>query len=93
MAIHMPRIIHAKRITQQSVNVPQGYLAVYIGDDKKRFVVPVSYLNHPSFQHLLNQAEEEFWFHQPTGGLTLPCTEDVFVDLASHLEQNLRLNL
>ncbi|KAL0422849.1 UNVERIFIED_CONTAM: Auxin-induced protein X10A [Sesamum latifolium] len=88
MAIHMPRIIHAKRITQQSSKIPKGYVAVYVGDDKKRFVVPVTYLNHPSFQHLLNQAEEEFGFHHPTGVLTLPCTEDVFVDLTSHLNRS-----
>ncbi|KAL0384007.1 UNVERIFIED_CONTAM: Auxin-induced protein X10A [Sesamum radiatum] len=88
MAFHMPRIIHAKRITQQSSYVPKGYVAVYVGDDKKRFVVPVTYMNHPSFQHLLNQAEEEFGFHHRTGGLTLPCTEDVFVDLTSHLNRS-----
>uniref|UniRef100_A0A2C9W2T9 Uncharacterized protein n=1 Tax=Manihot esculenta TaxID=3983 RepID=A0A2C9W2T9_MANES len=29
---------------------------------KKRFVIPVSYLNKPSFQDLLIQVEEEFGY-------------------------------
>ncbi|XP_051134468.1 auxin-induced protein 15A-like [Andrographis paniculata] len=67
--------------------VPKGHLAVYVGeyDEKKRFVIPVSFLNHLSFQELLLQAEEEFGFHHPMGGLTIPCSEDLFIDLISHL--------
>ncbi|WZY86400.1 hypothetical protein YC2023_032784 [Brassica napus] len=50
-------------------------------ENKKRFVVPISYLNHPSFQGLLNRAEEEFGFNHPIGGLTIPCREETFVGL------------
>ena len=67
-------------------DVPRGHFAVYVGDiERKRFVVPISYLNHPSFQDLLHQAEEEFGFDHPTGVLTIPCKEETFVDLASRL--------
>ncbi|CAF2146964.1 unnamed protein product [Brassica napus] len=48
-------------------------------------VIPISYLNHPLFQSLLNLAEEEFGFDHPMGGLTIPCTEDYFTALASIL--------
>ncbi|KAF3435823.1 hypothetical protein FNV43_RR22915 [Rhamnella rubrinervis] len=69
-----------------AVDVPRGHLAVYVGEnDKKRFVIPVSVLNQPSFQDLLNQAEEEFGFEHPMGGLTIPCRVDAFTDLISHL--------
>ncbi|XP_057488698.1 auxin-responsive protein SAUR22-like [Actinidia eriantha] len=97
MAIRMPRIIHAKQILRRSssaaskalsaaVDVPKGYFAVYVGEsEKKRFVVPISYLNQPSFQDLLSQAEEEFGFDHPMGGLTIPCREDIFIDLTSQL--------
>ncbi|KAI3447970.1 hypothetical protein Pfo_004635 [Paulownia fortunei] len=84
----MPLIIQAKHNIRQLLNIPKGYIAVYVGDDKKRFVIPVSYLNQPSFQDLLKQAEEEFGFYHPTGGLTLPCREDVFVDLTSRLNRS-----
>jgi len=60
-------------------NVPKGYLAVYVGEEMKRFVIPTSYLNQTSFQYLLSWAEEEFGYDHPMGGLTIPCTEDVFL--------------
>ncbi|KAF7143766.1 hypothetical protein RHSIM_Rhsim05G0066100 [Rhododendron simsii] len=88
MAIRMPRITHAKQGLRWSsaatTDVPKGHFAVYVGEsEKKRFVIPISYLNNPSFQDLLSQAEEEFGFDHPMGGLTIPCREDTFIDLAS----------
>ncbi|KAL7118609.1 hypothetical protein ACP275_02G013600 [Erythranthe tilingii] len=71
-----------------STEVPKGHLVVYVGEnEKKRFVIPLSYLNYPLFQDLLCQAEEEFGFHHPMGGLTIPCSEDRFVDLTSRLSR------
>ncbi|XWS55030.1 hypothetical protein CRYUN_Cryun10bG0139900 [Craigia yunnanensis] len=97
MAISVRRIIHAKQVLCQSklfanragsnqMDVPKGYLAVYVGESqKKRFIVPISFLNQPSFQKLLSIAEEEFGFNHPMGGLTIPCREEVFIDLTSRL--------
>ncbi|XP_057788557.1 auxin-induced protein 15A-like [Salvia miltiorrhiza] len=69
---------------RRSAEVPKGHVAVYVGDnEKKRFVIPVAYLNHPSFQELLFQAEEEFGFNHPMGGLTIPCSQELFVDFIS----------
>ncbi|KAL7257476.1 hypothetical protein ACSBR1_003719 [Camellia fascicularis] len=99
MAIRMPLIIHAKLVLRQSlslkaneaasssaVDVPKGHFAVYVGErEKKRFVIPISYLNNPSFKDLLSQAEEEFGFDHPMGDLTIPCKEDIFIDLTSQL--------
>ncbi|XP_010530796.1 PREDICTED: auxin-induced protein 15A [Tarenaya hassleriana] len=69
--------------SSSSDHVPKGHVAVYVGEkvEKKRFVVPISYLNHPSFREFLNRAEEEFGFDHPTGGLTIPCREEAFLDL------------
>ncbi|XP_057796197.1 auxin-induced protein 15A-like [Salvia miltiorrhiza] len=69
-------------------SVSKGHVAVYVGEnenEKKRFVIPVSYLNHSSFQELLFRAEEEFGFHHPMGGLTIPCSEDLFNGVVSAL--------
>ncbi|KAI8022058.1 Auxin-responsive protein SAUR23 [Camellia lanceoleosa] len=97
MSIRMPRIILAKQILRRSsslkanqaasaADVPKGHFAVYVGEsEKKRFVIPISYLNQPSFQDLLSQAEEEFGFDHPMGGLTIPCSEDIFINLTSRL--------
>ncbi|CAG7910991.1 unnamed protein product, partial [Brassica rapa] len=66
---------------------PKGFLAVYVGESqKKRYVVPVSYLSQPSFQALLSKSEEEFGFNHPMGGLTIPCPEDTFIDVTSGLQ-------
>ncbi|KAL7156491.1 hypothetical protein ABFS83_02G013400 [Erythranthe nasuta] len=74
---------------RRSTEVPKGHLAIYVGEsEKKRFVIPLSYLNHPSFQELLCQAEEEFGFHHPMGGLTIPCSEELFIDITSHLSRS-----
>ncbi|CAN1162734.1 Auxin-responsive protein SAUR22 [Linum perenne] len=70
-------------------NVPKGFLAVYVGEkQKKRFVVPVSYLSKPSFQDLLNLAEDEFGFDHPMGGLTIPCNEETFTYVTSSLSRS-----
>lgn len=88
MGFRLPGIVNAKQIlkrillSQDTSNVPKGHLAVYVGEtQKKRFTVPISYLKHPSFQNLLSQAEEEFGFDHSMGGLTIPCSEEVFTGL------------
>ncbi|TMW80574.1 hypothetical protein EJD97_018174 [Solanum chilense] len=78
MAICMPRII---KKSSTGGDVPKGHFVVYIGEkQKKRFVIPISFLSQPLFQDLLSQAEEEFGFDHPMGGVTIPCSEDVFID-------------
>ena len=72
----------------KAAEVPKGYLAVYVGENqKKRFVIPIAYLSQPSFQELLNHAKEELGYDHPMGGLTIPCREDVFVELISSLNR------
>ncbi|KAL2335063.1 hypothetical protein Fmac_016276 [Flemingia macrophylla] len=75
----------ANHPSSKVVDVPKGYLAVYVGEKMKRFVIPISYLNKDSFQIFLNQAEEEFGYEHPMGGLTIPCREDEFLNITSHL--------
>ncbi|KAK2978309.1 hypothetical protein RJ640_017160 [Escallonia rubra] len=76
----------ANQAGSSALDVPKGYFAVYVGEqEKKRFVIPITFLNRPSFQDLLSQAEEEFGFDHPMGGLTIPCREDTFIALTSGL--------
>ncbi|GMY05581.1 auxin-responsive protein SAUR21-like [Fagus crenata] len=99
MAIRLLSIMHAKQILRRSnsfgkqvastyIDVPKGHIAVYVGESKKRrFVIPLSFLNQHSFQELLSKAEEEFGYEHPMGGLTIPCSEDIFIDLTSRLQE------
>ncbi|XP_027353879.1 auxin-induced protein 10A5-like [Abrus precatorius] len=77
----------AAQAAPKGLEVPKGYLAVYVGEKMRRFVIRVSYLNQPSFQELLSQAEEEFGYDHPMGALTIPCNEDEFLNLTSRLNE------
>ncbi|PIN10439.1 hypothetical protein CDL12_16961 [Handroanthus impetiginosus] len=63
-------------------DVPKGHFAVYVGENRSRYVIPITYLGHPEFQNLLQRAEEEFGFHHDMG-ITLPCDEQDFCSLIS----------
>ncbi|XP_075074905.1 auxin-induced protein 15A-like [Nicotiana tabacum] len=81
MAIRMPRII---KKSSSAGDIPKGHFAVYVGQkQKKRFVIPISFLNQPSFQNLLSQAEDEFGFNHPMGAITIPVPEDIFIGITS----------
>ncbi|KAL6213731.1 hypothetical protein ACLB2K_013175 [Fragaria x ananassa] len=92
MVIHARQTLRRHKSRSQSISsnseptstaaldVPKGYFVVYVGEEdeeKKRHVIPISYLNQPSFQDLLSQAAEEFGFDPPTGtgGLRIPCSD------------------
>ncbi|KAK9112987.1 hypothetical protein Scep_020506 [Stephania cephalantha] len=66
------------------LDVPKGHFAVYVGEKRSRFIVPISFLTHPEFQTLLHRAEEEFGFDHDMG-LTIPCEEVAFRSLTSML--------
>jgi SAUR family protein len=85
MGFRLPSIIKSKTSSSKGADVPKGYLAVYVGEKMKRFVIPISCLNQTSFQELLSQAEEQFGYDHPMGGITIPCSEDVFVEITSSL--------
>ncbi|QCD88672.1 auxin-induced protein X10A-like [Vigna unguiculata] len=87
MGFRLPGIRKTSFATNQasSKDVAKGHLAVYVGEKMKRFVIPVSLLNQPSFQDLLSQAVEEFGYDHPMGGLTIPCGEHEFLDITSRL--------
>ncbi|MCD9559076.1 hypothetical protein HAX54_016807 [Datura stramonium] len=66
---------------------PSGSLAVYVGPERRRFVIPTRFLNLPVFISLLDKAEEEFGY-QRTGGLVLPCEVDYFSEILRLLDRD-----
>ena len=90
MGFRLPEIIKrssysTRMASSKSGEVPKGYVAVYVGEEMKRFVIPISYLNQASFLELLSMAEEEFGYDHPMGALTIPCRKDVFLNVTSSL--------
>ncbi|XP_004500950.1 auxin-responsive protein SAUR50 [Cicer arietinum] len=66
------------------LDVPKGHFVVYVGENRSRYIVPISFLSRPEFQNLLHKAEEEFGFDHDMG-LTIPCDQHVFESLTSML--------
>ncbi|XP_047092994.1 auxin-responsive protein SAUR50-like [Lolium rigidum] len=64
-------------------DVPRGHFAVYVGESRRRFVVPIAVLDRPEFRSLLRRAEEEFGFGGAGDLLVLPCEERTFRSLCS----------
>lgn len=66
--------------------VPKGFLAVCVGKELKRFIIPTDYLGHQAFGILLREAEEEFGFQQE-GVLKIPCEVPVFEKILKVVEE------
>ncbi|KAI5664710.1 hypothetical protein M9H77_24033 [Catharanthus roseus] len=60
---------------------PNGTFAVYVGEERQRFVVPTVYLSHPLFKMLLEKAYNEFGFNQKSG-LVVPCSVATFQEVS-----------
>ncbi|KAF9617546.1 hypothetical protein IFM89_037358 [Coptis chinensis] len=67
--------------------IPSGYLAVYVGPQRKRFVIPTRFLKLPIFISLLKKSEEEFGF-QLNGGLVFPCEVRFFKGVLKGLQKD-----
>lgn len=65
--------------------IPLGFLAVYVGEVRMRFLIPTRFLKLPIFTHLLKIAEEEYEF-KISGGIVLPCEVDFFKQVLRVLE-------
>ncbi|GAB2231899.1 hypothetical protein Droror1_Dr00010917 [Drosera rotundifolia] len=61
-------------------DVPKGHFVVYVGENRSRFILPISHLGHPEFLTLLHQAEEEYGFRHEMG-ITIPCEEVLFREI------------
>ncbi|CAH8353157.1 unnamed protein product [Eruca vesicaria subsp. sativa] len=62
-------------------DVPRGHLAVYVGEDYKRFVIKMSLLKRPIFKALLDQAQDAYDFSSDSSRLLIPCDENTFLDV------------
>ncbi|RRT81940.1 hypothetical protein B296_00012533 [Ensete ventricosum] len=67
-------------LDDEAAAVPKGCMAVYVGAEMRRFVIPTSYLRLPLFQVLMESTADEFGFDQ-VGGLRIPCDEEDFTEL------------
>lgn len=77
----------SERVSGSNRPVRAGFMAVYVGSERRRFVIPTRFLNLPVFASLLERAEEEYGF-QPAGGLELPCDPAFFQWVVDALDRD-----
>ncbi|XP_078444313.1 auxin-induced protein 6B-like [Wolffia australiana] len=82
------------RLDSFPANIPasrgarKGFFAIYVGEEAKRYAIPLGYLKHPIFLELLGMAEEEFGFgHAGSGLLQIPCHPAVFERLVAFIRE------
>uniref|UniRef100_A0A803LG61 Uncharacterized protein n=2 Tax=Chenopodium quinoa TaxID=63459 RepID=A0A803LG61_CHEQI len=73
-----------KRISWPRPVAEKGHFVVYTSD-KKRFMIPLAYLNSEIFRELFRIAEEEFGVSS-SGPIMLPC-DSVFMEYAISMIQ------
>ncbi|XP_022923944.1 auxin-responsive protein SAUR71-like [Cucurbita moschata] len=64
---------------------PEGCFAVYVGPERERFVVKTEFANHPLFQMLLEDAEEEYGYNSQ-GPIWLPCEVGLFYNVLAEMD-------
>ena len=61
--------------------VPKGYIGLYVGEEKKRYEIPVKYLSLPAFQELIVQSQADELEPKIQGPIMLACRTDEFDQL------------
>lgn len=62
---------------EKAHKTPKGFLPVYVGEECKRYVVPLRYLSTPTFMALLSPLENGI-DTKIDGPIVLPCTPQTF---------------
>lgn len=62
---------------EEETTTPTGFCAVYVGEERERFVVPTGFLSHPLFKMLLEKSYNEFGFEHESG-VVIPCSVSAF---------------
>ncbi|XAR50361.1 hypothetical protein NMG60_11004659 [Bertholletia excelsa] len=65
---------------------PEGCFSVYVGPERRRFVIKARQANHPLFRMLLEDAEMEYGFSS-NGPLLIPCEVDLFCKVLAEMER------
>ncbi|MBA0754843.1 hypothetical protein Gogos_005480 [Gossypium gossypioides] len=77
MGFRLPRIVNAKPSLKRSLSSSETTMV-----PKGHFAVYVGEVDER------NQAEEEFGFNHPKGALTIPCSEEAFIDFTCNLQSS-----
>ncbi|XP_073389134.1 protein SMALL AUXIN UP-REGULATED RNA 12 [Physcomitrium patens] len=72
--------VKVRKVDLVPSDVPAGFLVVYVGDERRRFVIRAYTLKHAVFRVLLEKSAEEFGYKHD-GGLIIACDVAFFEHL------------
>ncbi|XP_038720655.1 auxin-responsive protein SAUR50-like [Tripterygium wilfordii] len=72
-------------MSPSAATTPTGFFALYVGEERERFVVPTSFLSHPLFKMLLEKAYSENGFNR-RNKLVVPCSVSTFQEVVNAIE-------
>ncbi|CAM8973769.1 unnamed protein product [Rhodiola kirilowii] len=75
-----PFSVHDQKDGNVPSDVPKGHVAVYVGEEHKRYVIKITLLKHTLFQALLEQAHDCAYDLATEPKLCVPCHEYVFLE-------------
>ena len=87
----MRRILWPKTQENNAAKAEKGHFVVY-SSDKRRFVLPLLYLNNKIFRELFKLAEEEFGLSSNVP-LTLPCEATLIEYVITLIQRNVTKDL
>ncbi|XP_006436411.2 auxin-induced protein 15A [Citrus clementina] len=66
------QLSNGRRDKKSVQRVPKGFLAVHVGPELRRFVIPMAYLSMPEFRVLMDSVAEEYGYEQEGSHLKFP---------------------
>ncbi|PIA54722.1 hypothetical protein AQUCO_00900951v1 [Aquilegia coerulea] len=70
----------------KSFKVPEGYIPIYVGKKRKRYVIPLKYLSRSPLKVLLEQSDDDFG-EKIRGPILLPCSIKLFNEAIKHIKE------
>ncbi|KAK9064404.1 hypothetical protein SSX86_015786 [Deinandra increscens subsp. villosa] len=74
------RLIRANDEDECTPSTPIGFFAIYVGDERQRFLIPTHYLSHPLFKMLLEKAYND---ENQKSRLVMPCSVPAFLEVVN----------
>ncbi|XP_050895470.1 auxin-responsive protein SAUR71-like [Lathyrus oleraceus] len=76
---------HKKQKDSHNKKPPNGFVCVNVGAERQRFIIKIKIFNHPLFETLLEDVENEYGYGKD-GPLWLPCNVDMFCEALVGIE-------
>ncbi|KAK0582166.1 hypothetical protein LWI29_022233 [Acer saccharum] len=75
------RLVNADEKKSEKLKLARGCVAIYVGQERKRYQVPLIYLSLPNFQQLINTSQGDVFDVKIDGPITLACPTHTFEHL------------